>query len=134
MSRTTTIKIDANRFTAVINELIKERHFKSWSDICEDMAVNHDLLASAVRKEKVSARTAKLLERFYKITPEQYTPINEGIFEEPQETRSDDISEKIAAGIIKALSDVKTQQFIYEIITSAINDAGFVEDLEKGEA
>lgn len=134
MSRTTTIMIDVNRFTAVINELVKERHFRSWSDVCEDMAVNHDLLASAVRKGKVSARTAKLLERFYKITPEQYAPINEGIFEEPQETRSDDISEKIAAGIIKALSDVKTQQFIYEIITSAINDAGFVEDLEKGEA
>lgn len=134
MSRTTTIKIDADRFTTVINELVKERHFRSWSDICEDMAVNHDLLASAVRKEKVSARTAKLLEKFYKITPEQYTPINEGIFEEPQETRYDDISEKIAAGIIKALKDNKTQRILYEIITTAISDGDFAGRIEEGEA
>lgn len=82
MSRSKNISIDRIKFEAAINEIMKTRHFTSWSDICADMVVNKDLLRSAARKEQISAKTAKMLEKFYGLTIDQYTPAIEGIFED----------------------------------------------------
>lgn len=82
MSRSKNISIDRIKFEAAINEIMKTRHFSSWSDICADMVVNKDLLRSAARKEQISAKTAKMLEKFYGLTIDQYTPAIEGIFED----------------------------------------------------
>lgn len=89
MSRSKNISIDRIKFEAAINEIMKTRHFTSWSDICADMVVNKDLLRSAARKEQISAKTAKMLEKFYGLTIDQYTPAIEGIFEEQQEEPGD---------------------------------------------
>lgn len=89
MSRSKTINIDRGRFEKAINEVMKTRHFASWSDICADMVVNKDLLRCAAREEKISAKTAKMLEKYYGVTLDQYTPIIEGIFEEQQEEPGD---------------------------------------------
>lgn len=82
MSRSKTINIDRGRFEKAINEVMKARHFTSWSEICDDMVVNKDLLRCAARDEKISAKTAKMLEKFYGVKLEDYTPVIEGIFED----------------------------------------------------
>lgn len=106
MSRSKTISIDRGRFEKAINEVMKTRHFTSWSDICADMVVNKDLLRCAARKEQISAKTAKMLEKFYGVKLEDYTPIIEGIFEEREEET--DLSEvvRLLNGIAEDLSDL----------------------------
>ena len=118
MSRSKNINIDRIKFEAAINEIMKTRHFSSWSDICADMVVNKDLLRSAARKEQISAKTAKMLEKFYGLTIDQYTPAIEGIFEEQEEVA--DLSDQIARGIKIALDDVQNRNTLRGIIASGI--------------
>lgn len=118
MSRSKNISIDRIKFEAAINEIMKTRHFSSWSDICADMVVNKDLLRSAARKEQISAKTAKMLEKFYGLTIDQYTPAIEGIFEEQEEVA--DLSDQIARGIKIALDDVQNRNTLRGIIASGI--------------
>ena len=118
MSRSKNISIDRIKFEAAINEIMKTRHFTSWSDICADMVVNKDLLRSAARKEQISAKTAKMLEKFYGLTIDQYTPAIEGIFEEQEEVA--DLSDQIARGIKIALDDVQNRNTLRGIIASGI--------------
>lgn len=118
MSRSKNISIDRIKFEAAINEIMKTRHFSSWSDICADMVVNKDLLRSAARKEQISAKTAKMLEKFYGLTIDQYTPAIEGIFEEQEEVA--DLSDQIARGIKIALDDVVNRNTLRGIIASGI--------------
>lgn len=118
MSRSKTISIDRGRFEKAINEVMKTRHFASWSDICDDMVVNKDLLRCAARDEKISAKTAKMLEKFYGVKLEDYTPIIEGIFEEQEEAT--DLSDQIARGIKAALDDVQVRNTLRGIIASGI--------------
>lgn len=105
MSRSKTISIDRGRFEKAINEVMKTRHFASWSDICDDMLVNKDLLRCAAREEKISAKTAKMLEKYYGVTLDQYTPIIEGIFEEHEETEPSEVI-RLLRGIAEDLSDL----------------------------
>ena len=118
MSRSKNISIDRIKFEAAINEIMKTRHFSSWSDICADMVVNKDLLRSAARKEQISAKTAKMLEKFYGLTIDQYTPAIEGIFEEQEEVA--DLSDQIARSIKIALDDVQNRNTLRGIIASGI--------------
>lgn len=118
MSRSKNISIDRIRFEAAINEIMKTRHFTSWSDICADMVVNKDLLRSAARKEQISAKTAKMLEKFYGVKLEDYTPAIEGIFEEQEEVA--DLADQIARGIKIALDDVQNRNTLRGIIASGI--------------
>ena len=118
MSRSKNISIDRIKFEAAINEIMKTRHFTSWSDICADMVVNKDLLRSAARKEHISAKTAKMLEKFYGLTIDQYTPAIEGIFEEQEEVA--DLADQIARGIKIALDDVQNRNTLRGIIASGI--------------
>lgn len=118
MSRSKTISIDRIKFEAAINEIMKTRHFTSWSDICADMVVNKDLLRSAARKEQISAKTAKMLEKFYGVKLEDYTPAIEGIFEEQEEVA--DLADQIARGIKIALDDVQNRNTLRGIIASGI--------------
>lgn len=78
MSRSVTYKIDRDKFEAVINYIMLTQHFGSWSDVCADMAVNHDLLRSVCRTETITARTAKLLDRLYGVKLGQYVAADEG--------------------------------------------------------
>lgn len=119
MSRSKNISIDRIKFEAAINEIMKTRHFTSWSDICADMVVNKDLLRSAARKEQISAKTAKMLEKFYGLTIDQYTPAIEGIFEEQPEDQGD-ITDKIALGIMKALGETSVRATLRGLMASAI--------------
>ena len=119
MSRSKNITIDRIKFEAAINEIMKTRHFTSWSDICADMVVNKDLLRSAARKEQISAKTAKMLEKFYGVKLEDYTPAIEGIFEEQAEDQ-EDITDKIAHGIMKALGDASVRATLRGLMASAI--------------
>lgn len=118
MSRSKNISIDRIKFEAAINEIMKTRHFTSWSDICADMVVNKDLLRSAARKEQISAKTAKMLEKFYGVKLEDYTPAIEGIFEEQEEAA--DLADQIARGIKIALDDVQNRNTLRGIIASGI--------------
>lgn len=118
MSRSKNISIDRIKFEAAINEIMKTRHFTSWSDICADMVVNKDLLRSAARKEQISAKTAKMLEKFYGVKLEDYTPAIEGIFEEQEEVA--DLADQIARGIKIALDDVQNRNTLRGIIASGI--------------
>ena len=118
MSRSKNIRIDRIRFEAAINEIMKTRHFTSWSDICADMVVNKDLLRSAARKEQISAKTAKMLEKFYGVKLEDYTQAIEGIFEEQEEVA--DLADQIARGIKIALDDVQNRNTLRGIIASGI--------------
>lgn len=118
MSRSKNISIDRIKFEAAINEIMKTRHFSSWSDICADMVVNKDLLRSAARKEQISAKTAKMLEKFYGVKLEDYTPAIEGIFEEQEEVA--DLADQIARGIKIALDDVQNRNILRGIIASGI--------------
>lgn len=118
MSRSKNITIDRIKFEAAINEIMKTRHFTSWSDICADMVVNKDLLRSAARKEQISAKTAKMLEKFYGVKLEDYTPAIEGIFEEQEEVA--DLADQIARGIKIALDDIQNRNTLRGIIASGI--------------
>ena len=118
MSRSKTISIDRGRFEKAINEVMKARHFTSWSEICDDMVVNKDLLRCAARDEKISAKTAKMLEKFYGVKLEDYTPVIEGIFEEQEEVA--DLADQIARGIKIALDDVQNRNTLRGIIASGI--------------
>lgn len=82
MSRSRMIQIDRIRFEKAIDEVMKTRHFSSWSEICDDLMVNKDLLRCAARDEEISAKTAKMLDKFYGVKLEDYTPVIEGIFED----------------------------------------------------
>ena len=118
MSRSKNISIDRIKFEAAINEIMKTSHFTSWSDICADMVVNKDILRRAARKEQISAKTAKMLEKFYGVKLEDYTPAIEGIFEEQEEVT--DLADQIARGIKIALDDVQNRNTLRGIIASGI--------------
>lgn len=118
MSGSKMIKIDRIRFEKAINEVMKTRHFSSWAEICEDLMVNNDLLRCAARDEVISAKTAKMLDKFYGLKLEDYTPVIEGIFEEQEDLHEQ--SDQIARGIKKALDDVQIRNTLRGIIASGI--------------
>lgn len=118
MKTVSTFAIDPIKFRAAIDNIVKERHFKNWAEICRDLSLCDSHLADCRRRGKISNKTAKLLEKAYGLKTEDYTPVIEGIFEEQEEAA--DLADQIARGIKIALDDVQNRNTLRGIIASGI--------------
>lgn len=105
MKTVSTFAIDPIKFRAAIDNIVKERHFKNWAEICRDLSLCDSHLADCRRRGKISNKTAKLLEKAYGLKAEDYTPVIEGIFEEHEEAEPSEVI-RLLRGIAEDLSDL----------------------------